>query len=64
MARRFERVASLSPDQAATIILRGVRRGSPRILVGNDARALDLMVRVLGPAYQQVISRGAARLNP
>jgi NAD(P)-dependent dehydrogenase (short-subunit alcohol dehydrogenase family) len=63
MARRFDKVAYLTPDQAATIILKGVRRGSPRILVGNDARALDLMQRLLGSGYQQIVSRGAARLN-
>jgi NAD(P)-dependent dehydrogenase (short-subunit alcohol dehydrogenase family) len=64
LARRFDKIATLTPDQAATIILRGVRKGSPRILVGNDARALDLMQRLLGSGYQQIISRGAARLNP
>ncbi len=64
MARRFDRIAHLTPEQAAAIILRGVRRGSPRILVGNDARALDLMQRLLGSGYQQIISRGASRLNP
>jgi NADP-dependent 3-hydroxy acid dehydrogenase YdfG len=63
MAKRFDRVAYLTPDQAATIILKGVRRGHPRILVGNDARALDLMQRVLGSSYQQIVSRGAARIN-
>jgi NAD(P)-dependent dehydrogenase (short-subunit alcohol dehydrogenase family) len=64
MGRRFEKIAQLTPEQAAAIILRGVRRGSPRILVGKDARALDLLVRVLGPGYQQIVSRGASRLNP
>jgi NAD(P)-dependent dehydrogenase (short-subunit alcohol dehydrogenase family) len=64
LARRFDKIATLSPDQAATIILKGVRRGSPRILVGNDARALDLMQRLLGSGYQQIISRGASRINP
>jgi short-subunit dehydrogenase len=64
LARRFDKIAALSPEQAAGIILKGVRKGSPRILVGNDAKALDIMVRVLGPTYQQLVSRSAARLNP
>ncbi len=64
LARRFDKIATLTPDQAATIILRGVRKGSPRILVGNDARALDLMQRLLGSGYQQIVSRGASRINP
>ncbi|HET9074716.1 MAG TPA: SDR family oxidoreductase [Solirubrobacteraceae bacterium] len=63
LARRFDRIASLTPDQAAAIILRGVGRGSPRILVGNDARALDLVVRLLGPGYQKLLSTRAAKLT-
>lgn len=35
--RRFARAAVSSPDGAARTILRGVRRGSPRVLVGPDA---------------------------
>ena len=64
LGRRFDRIANLTPDQAATIILKGVRKGAPRILVGNDARALDLMQRVLGSGYQRIIAKGAAKLNP
>jgi NAD(P)-dependent dehydrogenase (short-subunit alcohol dehydrogenase family) len=63
LAKRFDKIASLTPDQAAAIILKGVHRGHPRILVGNDARALDLMQRVLGSGYQQIVSRSAARIN-
>jgi NAD(P)-dependent dehydrogenase (short-subunit alcohol dehydrogenase family) len=64
LAKRFDRIATLTPDQAASIILKGVRKGSPRILVGNDARALDLLQRVLGSGYQQIVSRSASKLNP
>ena len=35
----------LSPEEAATIILEGVRAGAWRILVGRDAYALDTAVR-------------------
>jgi short-subunit dehydrogenase len=64
LGRRFEKIAALTPDQAATIILRGVRKNAGRILVGRDAQALDILVRVLGPGYQQIVSRSAAKLNP
>jgi NADP-dependent 3-hydroxy acid dehydrogenase YdfG len=64
LARRFDKIAALSPEGAAKIILKCVRKGSPRILVGNDARALDLMQRVLGSGYQQIVSRSASKLNP
>ncbi len=62
-AEMFEKIARLTPDQAAGIILRGVKRGSPRILVGKDAVAIDVMSRVLGPLYQQIVRRAGARAD-
>ena len=44
-AEAFRDNAPLSAADAATIILDGVRRGDWRILVGDDAQALDAMVR-------------------
>jgi hypothetical protein len=41
----FREKAPLSPAQAATIILDGVRSGTWRILVGRDAGLLDAAVR-------------------
>jgi NAD(P)-dependent dehydrogenase (short-subunit alcohol dehydrogenase family) len=45
MAEDFRDKAPLTAAQAATIILDGVRRGEWRILVGEDAKELDRMVR-------------------
>jgi NAD(P)-dependent dehydrogenase (short-subunit alcohol dehydrogenase family) len=45
MAEAFRDNAPLSAAQAATIILDGVRRNAWRILVGDDAHALDEKVR-------------------
>jgi NAD(P)-dependent dehydrogenase (short-subunit alcohol dehydrogenase family) len=63
VATSFEKIARLSPEQAAQIILRGVQRGRPRILVGGDARAVDLLQRVLGSGYQQLVYRAASRVE-
>jgi NAD(P)-dependent dehydrogenase (short-subunit alcohol dehydrogenase family) len=60
-SKRFERMARLSPERAAAIIVRGIRRGSPRIHVGADAWAMDLMQRTLGSGYQQIVVRAAQR---
>jgi NADP-dependent 3-hydroxy acid dehydrogenase YdfG len=46
---QFDALARTSPQRAAEIIHRGVRAGRGRILVGPDARALDLLAR-LSPA--------------
>ncbi|MFI4973696.1 MAG: SDR family NAD(P)-dependent oxidoreductase [Caulobacterales bacterium] len=44
-ARRFHDDAPMTAAQAATVILNGVREDKWRILVGDDAHALDRMVR-------------------
>ena len=44
-AEMFRDAAPTSAEQAATIILDGVRRGDWRILVGDDATKLDELVR-------------------
>lgn len=41
-----------SPKQAASIILKGVTKNKRRILIGNDARFMDLIQRVLPSGYQ------------
>jgi NAD(P)-dependent dehydrogenase (short-subunit alcohol dehydrogenase family) len=57
MATRFEQYAALTPLAAADEILRGVRRGAPRILVGRDARFLALLVRLFPVRYFDVLTR-------
>jgi hypothetical protein len=45
MAETFRDSAPMTADEAATVILNGVRNGEWRILVGADAEVLDRMVR-------------------
>ncbi len=59
---RFERVAlRMPPAKAAHVILAGVARNRARVLVGTDAKALDLLVRLTGSGYQQAVARMARR---
>jgi NAD(P)-dependent dehydrogenase (short-subunit alcohol dehydrogenase family) len=53
----FARVARLSPDRAAQIIVRGVERGRGRVLVGHDARAVDVLQRLVPERYFDVVER-------
>jgi NADP-dependent 3-hydroxy acid dehydrogenase YdfG len=53
----FDRIAMTSPDAAARAILRGVRRGRTRILVGADAYAVEVLQRTLGPAALPLVAR-------
>ena len=55
-AALFEKIALTTPDQAAATIINGVRKKRQRILVGPDARALDLIQRLLPSRYKQVVS--------
>ncbi len=64
VARRFDaRLARTTPERAAEIIVAGVLADKPRVLVGNDAKALDLLVRVLGARYQRVGALLSRRLR-
>ncbi len=44
----------MSPAQAAKIIVDGVEAGRPRILVGNDAKFVDAVVRLLPSRYPKL----------
>jgi NADP-dependent 3-hydroxy acid dehydrogenase YdfG len=65
LAKLFDkRLARTSPQQAAKVILDAVRKKKARVLVGNDAKLLDMMVRVAGPYYQQLFGPVLGRLMP
>ncbi|MGE0217674.1 SDR family NAD(P)-dependent oxidoreductase [Mycolicibacterium sp.] len=64
LARDFDtQLAKLTPDKAAQIILDGVRKNKPRVLVGSDAKAFDVAVRLAGSAVQRFLPKLLARAN-
>ncbi len=65
LAKYFDkRLASTSAQKAARVILDGVRKNKARVLVGNDAKALDLLARVTGSGYQRVVAAVTSRQGP
>jgi NADP-dependent 3-hydroxy acid dehydrogenase YdfG len=50
-AELFEKIARTTPEQAANTILRGIERGSTRILIGGDAVGISLVSRLLPMRY-------------
>ena len=44
-----------TPESAALQILKGVETNARRVLVGNDAKFLDKLIRLLGASYQSVV---------
>lgn len=53
----FDKVAKTSPEKAADVIVRGVKRRNPRILIGADAWAINIVSRLFPKRYLEVIHR-------
>jgi short-subunit dehydrogenase len=62
--RYFRRITVTTPGGAARAILRGVRHGRPRVLIGPDARAAYLAQRVIGSRYEDVAALAARWFVP
>ena len=56
-ARFFDRVAKTSSEEAAEVIVRGMKERNPRILIGKDAYAISLFSRLFPKNYLRVIER-------
>ena len=65
MVQTFDkRLANTSPQKAARIILDAVRKNKARVLVGPDAKVLDIIVRLTGSGYQRLFSAVTTRTMP
>jgi len=56
----FEKVTPTSPETAAARILRGVERREPRVLIGRDARQIDVVQRLRPATYWKLMSKKTA----
>jgi short-subunit dehydrogenase len=54
---RFDSVAKTTPAAAALRIIAGIEKNQPRILIGNDARFMDLLQRFRPATYWAVLAR-------
>jgi NAD(P)-dependent dehydrogenase (short-subunit alcohol dehydrogenase family) len=54
---RFDRLTPTMPDAAAARILKGVERREPRILIGRDARSIDILQRLRPATYWKTLAR-------
>ena len=62
--RLFHRIALTTPERAANIILSAVSKNRARVLVGPDAKFLDLFVRATGSWYQLAVEFVTKRALP
>jgi len=65
LANTFDKkLAKTTPERAAVIILDAVRKNKARVLVGADAKVLDVVVRLTGSGYQRLFASVVARAMP
>jgi short-subunit dehydrogenase len=57
---RFDAVAKTTPAAAALRIIEGIEKNRPRILIGNDARFMDILQRLRPAGYWAVLARRLA----
>jgi short-subunit dehydrogenase len=55
----FEKVTPTSPEAAAARILKGVERREQRILIGSDARMIDIVQRLRPATYWKMMAKRA-----
>lgn len=59
-----EKLARMTPERAAEIILKGVQGGKARVLVGIDAHAIHHLAKLTGSRYQDLVALAASRALP
>jgi short-subunit dehydrogenase len=60
---RFESSARTSPKEAALRIIRGIERNEPRILIGRDARFMDILQRFRPGTYWAPLQRRLEKMT-
>ena len=64
-ARFFdEKLAKMTPERAAEIIVKGVLGDKARVLVGLDAHALHHLAKLTGSRYQDLVARVGRKALP
>jgi short-subunit dehydrogenase len=61
MIERFDTVAKTTPKEAALRIIKGIENNEPRILIGPDARVMDILQRLRPGTYWSVLARRTAK---
>lgn len=59
-----EKLARMTPDRAAEIIIKGITKNQARVLVGLDAHALHNFQKFTGSRYEDIIAVVSKRVLP
>jgi hypothetical protein len=60
---RFDALARTTPAAAALRIIQGIDKNQPRILIGGDARYMDLLQRFRPATYWAVLARRIEKMT-
>ncbi len=60
---RFDAIAKTTPAVAALRIIEGIEKNAPRILIGNDARFMDLLQRFRPATYWTFLQRRIEKMT-
>jgi short-subunit dehydrogenase len=60
---RFDAIAKTTPTAAALRIIEGIEKNQPRILIGNDARFMDLLQRFRPGTYWATMAKRIERMS-
>ncbi|MGA8256676.1 MAG: SDR family NAD(P)-dependent oxidoreductase [Nocardioides sp.] len=64
-AKLFDKkLAKMTPEKAAQIIIKAVLKNQARVLVGLDAHALHTLGKFTGSRYQDIVAASAKRMLP
>jgi NADP-dependent 3-hydroxy acid dehydrogenase YdfG len=59
-----EKLAKMTPERAAEIIVNGILKNRARVLVGLDAHAMHHFAKLLGSRYQDVVAKASPKVVP
>lgn len=53
----FDKASPTTPEQAAEIIVKGIKESNPRILIGSDAKQIDKIQRLFPKTYFSIMNK-------
>ena len=63
LIERFDQIAKTTPEAAALRIIQGIEKNQPRILIGNDARIMDILQRLRPATYWAPMARRIEKMR-
>jgi hypothetical protein len=60
---RFDVIAQTTAKDAALRIIRGIEKNEPRILIGGDARFMDILQRFRPATYWKVMAKRIEKMS-